>query len=423
MKMTRRTAALSLWVLASAFLAGCESRAGQVDVEGNRVPIAATPTALATEQPQAAPAPSSNQSAPATDTAAPQPSPSPPRPSLQPPKGEHRRGATGEVTAGGRVVSAAGKAFSVQVVDAPLGSATVKVALAKDRVGCTEPLEAMALAHRGVAAINGCFFDAYSDRPVRNPYGNVMVHGEVVHLSDHPTTLGVWPDGLVAIGQVRFGVSGGLDGSEHYPDNWYAYGINDFPEGRNWVEVYTSQHGSPRSPDGGRYVVVRAGEIVSVGDGPAPIPRDGYVLHLRGQETYLCSRLTPGRKCAYHVTVKSADPPLDWLSAQEALGCGPLLVREGKVTVNPAAEGFHDEKVLSGCCGRSAVGWTGSGHLLLVTCPAATMRDLGEVMWALGCKEAMNLDGGASSGLWFRGGYVTRPGRDVSNALVVQAAP
>ena len=42
-------------------------------------------------------------------------------------------------------------------------------------------------------------------------------------------------------------------------------------------------------------------------------------------------------------------------------------------------------------------------------------------MKALGCRDAMNLDGGASSGLFFRGAYLTRPGRDISNGLLVMA--
>ena len=40
-------------------------------------------------------------------------------------------------------------------------------------------------------------------------------------------------------------------------------------------------------------------------------------------------------------------------------------------------------------------------------------------MQALGCEQAMNLDGGASSGLWLSGGYLRQPGRPISNALLV----
>jgi exopolysaccharide biosynthesis protein len=42
-----------------------------------------------------------------------------------------------------------------------------------------------------------------------------------------------------------------------------------------------------------------------------------------------------------------------------------------------------------------------------------------EVMKSLGAVEAMNLDGGASSGLVYGDNYITRTGRDISNALLV----
>ena len=44
---------------------------------------------------------------------------------------------------------------------------------------------------------------------------------------------------------------------------------------------------------------------------------------------------------------------------------------------------------------------------------------MADVMKALGAWNAMNLDGGASSGLWARGRYLTTPGRPISNALLV----
>ena len=42
-----------------------------------------------------------------------------------------------------------------------------------------------------------------------------------------------------------------------------------------------------------------------------------------------------------------------------------------------------------------------------------------EAARALGLYDAMNLDGGASSGLWCDGRYLVTPGREISNALVV----
>jgi exopolysaccharide biosynthesis protein len=64
------------------------------------------------------------------------------------------------------------------------------------------------------------------------------------------------------------------------------------------------------------------------------------------------------------------------------------------------------------------VGVTEDGWLLLAT-TTATVSQLARVMHALHAKDAMNLDGGASSGLWVRGKYLRRPGRAISNALLI----
>ncbi len=324
----------------------------------------------------------------------------------------------GPIRRDSRRLSAGGRTVAVTVLDVPLGSFRLQVGLAKDRVGCTESLAAIARRHHAVAAINGCFFDAYSKRPVRNPYGALILGGQVLYVSDHPTTLGVWPDGTVAIGQVKFHLLG--DSGHHDPwlRKWYAYGLNQSPEGETCATVFTPQWSQRRSPEHGLYVVVRDNRIESKGYGAAEIPPNGYVVYLRGAEVQLDKRFQVGRECTYELTAESADGP-DWLSVQEALGCGPLLVRNGEVSVDPRAEGFRDPKVLADACNRSAVGLTAEGHILLVTSSAATIPELAQAMRTLGCRSGMNLDGGASSGLFHQDTYLTRPGRDIANVLLV----
>jgi exopolysaccharide biosynthesis protein len=325
----------------------------------------------------------------------------------------------GEVTTNTRKVSTGAGSFSTTIVEAPLAAIRLKLGLARDRVGCTEALSAIAQRHGAVAAINGCFFDAYSSRAVRNPYGVLITNGAVLHVSDHPTTLAYWADGTVAVAKVEFKITGGLDGRESWPHNWYAYGLNDYPEGGTWATIYLPAWAKQQTPSDGMQVVVRGGQVVSKGPGSQSIPADGFVLYFRGGEKYLADRFSPGMQCSYRVTVKWSKPQLDWRTVQEALGCGPLLVRNGSVAVDAPAEGFKDPKVLTNAGDRSAVGVTPDARLLLVTCRSATIKQLAAVMAALGCLDAMNLDGGASSGLWFRGKYLTAPGRDISNALLV----
>lgn len=85
------------------------------------------------------------------------------------------------------------------------------------------------------------------------------------------------------------------------------------------------------------------------------------------------------------------------------LGVVPRLLTDGIVIIDPIKEGFSSEKLLSYSMARSAISVTKDNKLLLLTVNQATIKDLAEIMKDLGAKEAMNLDGGASSRLYYRG--------------------
>lgn len=109
---------------------------------------------------------------------------------------------------------------------------------------------------------------------------------------------------------------------------------------------------------------------------------------------------------------------LFWARVVEAVGCGPRLVTDGAVSLSPYSEGFGSSEMLSGVSVRSAVGITRDGGLILIV-THASLPELARIMLELGCRDAMNLDGGASSGLWIRGQSVRTPGRQISNALLL----
>lgn len=87
------------------------------------------------------------------------------------------------------------------------------------------------------------------------------------------------------------------------------------------------------------------------------------------------------------------------------------------------AEGFSHPKIVTLSLPRSAIGVTRDGILLLVTTTNASVVDLARLVRVLGAHDAMNLDGGASSGLCMGGRYVTVPGRDISHAVVIVKRP
>ncbi|OWA34236.1 copper amine oxidase [Saccharibacillus sp. O16] len=103
-----------------------------------------------------------------------------------------------------------------------------------------------------------------------------------------------------------------------------------------------------------------------------------------------------------------------------AVQAGPLLLKNGQLAINAVKEGFRDPHVIRGRATRSAIGITANHELILLTVRKATLTQLAGIMKQAGAYQAMNLDGGASSGLYINGKYVTKPGRKVSNALLVK---
>lgn len=107
-------------------------------------------------------------------------------------------------------------------------------------------------------------------------------------------------------------------------------------------------------------------------------------------------------------------------SVQEAIQVGPRLVTNGMVTIDALSEGFKSHKILSSPGARSAIGILKNRQLIFVTTFGATVDHLASIMKQLGAVDAMNLDGGASSGLYANGKYLTTPGRNIAVALLVK---
>jgi len=124
-----------------------------------------------------------------------------------------------------------------------------------------------------------------------------------------------------------------------------------------------------------------------------------------------------GRRAAY--TVKTEPGGLDgFANAWEAIGGGPQLLVEGNEFTDPRAEGFHDPKVLRPGT-RSMVGVSEDQSELIFAVANASLAECAHIMKRLGAYDAMNLDGGASTGLWANGKYLYSPGRQINNALVL----
>lgn len=90
----------------------------------------------------------------------------------------------------------------------------------------------------------------------------------------------------------------------------------------------------------------------------------------------------------------------DWQAWPEVLEAGPRLLQAGAVL-------DHGDKQRSTRHPRTAMGVAADGSVVVVTADGRTplarglsLEELGEVLLALGCQDAINLDGGGSTTLW-----------------------
>ncbi len=308
--------------------------------------------------------------------------------------------------------------FRCRVVTIRLGGPVqARIVIAQGGVGRTESFESMVARTHAVAAVNGSFFDAYNKTGDKDPNMTLITGGEVIHKGGTGTVIGFGPQGPI-MGRLELPIRGVLAAPGQRPSSWFAYWLNRTPQSAENICIYTPARGGRCRVFDGASVVVRQGIVQQVVEGDTAIPHDGFVINFRGPMAGEARRFTPGALVSYTLPRNPRDPASPWEHVTEAVGAGPRLLTDGVITLTPTDEGFTEAKILTARGLRSVIGITSRGDILLVSVGGATMLDLAQIMRSLGAVQAMNLDGGASAGLFANGSMLTRPGRALSNALV-----
>ncbi|MCR4404838.1 MAG: phosphodiester glycosidase family protein [Candidatus Acetothermia bacterium] len=108
------------------------------------------------------------------------------------------------------------------------------------------------------------------------------------------------------------------------------------------------------------------------------------------------------------VFFQEGSPP-PFIPLRDAVSAGPLLLREGRVVLDPRGEGFS-EAFATARAVRSALGITPQGDLIMLVAgqgtgsAGLTLEELARLMEELGAVDALALDGGSSASLVFRQG-------------------
>jgi Phosphodiester glycosidase len=173
------------------------------------------------------------------------------------------------------------------------------------------------------------------------------------------------------------------------------------------------------------------------------IPAGGSVLAGTGDGAeWLRSHGQLGSKVGIRTSLRTARASLHAGRREgrvDIVNGGPRLVRNGRAAINAFAEGFHwpENPEFYYRFGvrrnpRTLAGVTAGGRVLLVAIDGrrpghsvgASFEESAAVMGALGAEEALNLDGGGSTGMTVGPTLVTRPSdatgeRPIGDAILI----
>jgi hypothetical protein len=291
-----------------------------------------------------------------------------------------------------------------------------------------------------VAAINGDFY--LRDKVYAGgPRGLQVVNSELLSAPRGGATL--WIDLLREPHLADVGSQFKIlwpDGRES------PFGLNA-DRATNSLELYTPTVGSSTHASGGRELILeranggpwlplRAGrscaarvrEVRQAGD--SPLAPDVMVLSMPPAMVNQLPEVKPG--ALVRIATETAPALRGVLTA---LGGGPVLVLNGKAQkiVASVSDAYESSSMLERHP-RSAVGWSRDWFFLVEVdgrqrdlSDGMTLEELSGFLLKLGCDNALNLDGGGSSTLWFRGQVRNDPcdgyERTIANSLVVLRKP
>jgi Phosphodiester glycosidase len=311
----------------------------------------------------------------------------------------------------------------------PVGLYALKAILSNDAILGRERVTAMQHRVSGeatVAGVNGDLFSLSDGHPTGG-----LIRGGVLDSAPVGTrsSIGVDANGVLHVERVQ------LAGTWQGTGQRRVLGINEAPRA-NRSTIYTPAWG-PRTPaeDGGAQAILRpfpqsapntplqSTVVQYVTGGNQVIPPDGAVLVARGaQAGFLAGEAPLGAPITILLTLTPK-----WANVPEALGGGPIVVRDGK-PVFRSLEGFTTAQ-LAPRAPRSGVGQTADGRIILATVDGRqpgystglTNFELALMMMRLGCVTASALDGGGSATMAFDGKLLNRPSDPSGERAVAEA--
>jgi Phosphodiester glycosidase/FlgD Ig-like domain len=315
----------------------------------------------------------------------------------------------------------------------PVGLYRLRPVLSNESIVARETVSAMQkrlLSQATSVGVNGDYFAPADGRP-----SGIFLRDGVLATPPNSarSSAGVTLDGLLDVRRVSF------RGTWRGTGQRRALNFLNKAPGKNGLSLFTSDWGPTTPRIAGAFAVVLgsfppatpntdlAVPVTATGSGASTRIEDGTaVLVARGAAA---AKLQAEAQPGVVVTLRLILQP-DWSVVSDAIGGGPILVRDG-APVYRSNEGFTTSQ-LAPRGPRTAVGQRADGSIVLLTTDGRqfglsvgmTNFELAQTLVRLGAVRGMALDGGGSSTLAFDGTVLNSPSdgkeRAVSTALMLQ---
>ncbi len=301
----------------------------------------------------------------------------------------------------------------------------LRVVKGNDQLVGSEPFQNIIKKYNPKLAVNGNYFDAYK---TLEPIGSIIKDRKPIQLFGKAPHMLVYDDYKVKFGKHIVFYDAEFIKDEEKIDEIRICDLNYWgdSEYKGTTAIYTNYRNKDIVLNGGAVLEVVNNKVTKeyVPNGQIKIPTNGYVIHLVNgfrAESLLGTDVKLNLKIDDHNSdgaFNDKDGIVSMDRVTQMISAGPMLLKNGANQASIDKEGY-EQKIYNMNAQRTAIGVTADNTLVIVTA-VAKIESLAELMKSLGCVDAINLDGGASSALYANGKYFKQAGRPLNTVLIME---
>ncbi|WP_322173698.1 S-layer homology domain-containing protein [Acutalibacter caecimuris] len=322
-------------------------------------------------------------------------------------------------SAGYKIIRKRMYGLSISAVEFDPSNFMAGVALGSNRVRGAESMTSIVNRTGAKIAVNAGFFDMSS----YDPYSTIISDSKWVTLfnmfSPAKSAITMDSSGNFSVENYYARLYADLTTPDGTQMTRHTLGVNRYPGAGDGTKlIFNSYWGSSLGfvPEFAA-AVNTSGEVTAIyHNQDVSIPQSGYLLVVRSpKDDAFVKAITVGSLINLRMDYEGSTTQDIKLS----IGVGPKIVENGRAYGDAstyAAEGLASSA--GGTARRVCIGVRYDGKLVILTAADASLRNLSDIMVAMGCKSAVNLDGGGSTNLYVDGQWLYGPqNRLLSNVL------